>query len=143
MPKKIMDKQQVRVGVGVIIIKDSKILMGKRINSHGHNTWNFPGGHLEFGESPEQCAIRETLEETGLSIKNIAAGPYTNDIFEGTTPKHYITLYMVAEYASGNPQVLEPEKCLEWGWFSWDDLPLPLFLPIKNLVDSGYDPFQK
>lgn len=135
-----MDNQQVRVGVGVIILKDNKVLMGKRINAHGHNTWNFPGGHLEFGETPVDCAIRETHEETGITIKNIVPGPYTNDIFEGSPSKHYITLYMVADYKGGTPKVLEPDKCLEWGWYSWNDLPTPLFLPIKHLVESGFKP---
>jgi 8-oxo-dGTP diphosphatase len=135
-----MDSQQVRVGVGVIVIKNNKVLMGKRINSHGHNTWNFPGGHLELGETPEQCAIRETLEEVGIKITKVADGPWTNDIFEGSPTKQYITIYMLAEYESGTPQVMEPKKCLEWQWFSWDNLPTPLFLPIQNLVESGFKP---
>jgi 8-oxo-dGTP diphosphatase len=42
----------VQVGIGVIIIKENRVLMGVRINSHGQNSWGFPGGHLEFGETP-------------------------------------------------------------------------------------------
>lgn len=135
-----MDNQQVRVGVGIIIVKDGKVLMGKRINSHGHDTWNFPGGHLEFGETPVECTIRETLEETGITIENITPGPWTNDIFAGSPEKHYITIYMLAQHKSGTPKILEPEKCVEWQWFTWDNLPAPLFLPIKNLVESGFKP---
>jgi 8-oxo-dGTP diphosphatase len=59
-----------KVGVGVFIIKDKKILMGKRINSHGEGTWSLPGGHLEFFETFEDCAKREVMEETGLKISN-------------------------------------------------------------------------
>jgi hypothetical protein len=36
---------------------------------------------------------------------------------------------------------MEPEKCAEWAWFSWDDLPQPLFIPIQNLFKQGYNPF--
>lgn len=46
-----------KVGVCVFIIKDDKILLGKRKNSHGGLTWAPPGGHLEFGETPEECAM--------------------------------------------------------------------------------------
>jgi len=65
-----MDKKP-KVGVGIIVIKDNKVLLGKRKNSHGEGSWCFPGGHLEFNESLENCAKREVLEETGIEIKNI------------------------------------------------------------------------
>src|SRR6516225_11635838 len=90
----------VRVGVGVIILNDGKILLGTRKNAHGSGTWSPPGGHLEFGETPQECAHREVFEETGLVIKNILAGPYTNDFFEHEQ-KHYITLFMIGQYAGG------------------------------------------
>ena len=40
-----------RVGVGVIVQRDGRILLGKRLGAHGEGTWALPGGHLEFGES--------------------------------------------------------------------------------------------
>jgi 8-oxo-dGTP diphosphatase len=58
----------VRVGIGVFVWKDGKFLMGKRLGSHGSGTWSIPGGHLEFDETWQQCAVREVLEETGLKI---------------------------------------------------------------------------
>jgi 8-oxo-dGTP diphosphatase len=45
-----------RVGVGVIIIKNNKVLLLKRKASHGIGTWAFVGGHLEFNETLEECA---------------------------------------------------------------------------------------
>lgn len=129
-----------KVGVGVIVIRDSKVLLGKRKNSHGEGTWNFPGGHLEFNEEVSECAKRETKEETGLEITNLQNGPYTNDIFEDEG-KHYITAFIIAHSEVGNPQVMEPEKCELWGWFNWEELPEPLFLPIKNLLKMNFTPF--
>lgn len=128
-----MSNQIPRVGVGVIITKDNTILLGKRINSHGHNSWAPPGGHLEFLESPEACAQREVFEETGISIKNIRPILFTNDIFQPDN-KHYITIFMAADYDSGLPTILEPDKCLEWKWFFWDHLPSPLFLSFENFL---------
>ena len=129
-----------RIGVGVIVRRDNKILVGRRINSHGEGQWAFPGGHLEFGETPETCARREVLEETGLTLDDLQPGPYTNDIFTAEG-KHYITLFMIADSSTGEPEVMEPDKCLEWQWYRWDELPEPLFLPIRNLQQINYDPF--
>ena len=57
----------------------------------GH--WQFPGGHLEFGETPLACAERETLEETGLIVRADKIVAVTNDVFEESA-KHYITLFV-------------------------------------------------
>ncbi|MEK6927646.1 MAG: NUDIX hydrolase [Nanoarchaeota archaeon] len=126
-----------KVGVGVIIVKNNNVLLLNRKGAHGVGTWSFPGGHLEFGESEEDCARRETLEEVGVKIKNIKSVAYTNDIFE-SEGKHYITLFVSAEIESGTPKICEPEKCSEMNWFSIDNLPSPLFLPIQNLLNKGF-----
>lgn len=128
-----------RVGVAVIVINDDKVLLGRRKGSHAAGTWAFPGGHLEFGEEPEQCAQREVSEETGISITNIRRSIFTNDVFD--KEKHYITLFLLADHKFGEPSVREPEKCEEWGWFAWDALPRPLMLPIEHLLQQGYSPF--
>jgi len=134
-----MTENRPKVGVSVIIRKDNKVMLGKRIGSHGAGTWAFPGGHLEFGESVEKCAKREIEEETGLKLKNFKTGPFTNDIFKKEN-KHYITLFVIADIKVGEPKVMEPEKCEEWKWFDWSNLPKPLFLPIENLLKDGFDP---
>jgi 8-oxo-dGTP diphosphatase len=130
-----------RIGVGVCVIKDGKVLFGKRKNAHGEGSWCFPGGHLEWNESIEECAKREVLEETWLSIKDLRFGPYTNDIFEKEN-KHYVTLFVIADYDSGELKLMEPEKCERWNWFDWKKLPRPLFLPVQNLLKGKYNPFQ-
>jgi len=131
-----------KVGVGVLIFKDKKLLLGKRKNSHGDDSWCPPGGHLEFNEELEDCANRETLEETGIKIKNIELITATNDIFIKEN-KHYITLHLIADYDSGEVKLMEPEKCEKWEWFSWNNLPTPLFLPTLNLIKNGFNPLNK
>jgi 8-oxo-dGTP diphosphatase len=128
-----MPMQVPRVGVAVFVIKANKILLGKRLGSHGAGTWSLPGGHLEFNESLEQCAEREVLEETGLVITNTQPMTFTNDVFRDEK-KHYITIYMLSHYSTGIPTALEPTKCEGWEWFSWHTLPRPLFLPLENLI---------
>lgn len=133
-------EERPKIGVGVIILKGSKVLLGRRKNAHGEGQWQFPGGHLEFNETPEQTAIRETTEEAGVKVNILRRGPYTNDFFE-KEGKHYVTLYMITELAEGEPKAMEPNKCEGWQWFSWNELPRPLFTPIENLLDSGFSPF--
>ena len=127
------------VGIGVCVIKDGKVLLGKRKNSHGGGSWSFPGGHLEMYETWEDCAKREVLEETDLRIKNTKFAGVTNDFFP-EEDKHYVTLFIIAYYDSGELKTMEPEKCSDWNWFSWENLPQPLFRPILNLIKQGFDP---
>ncbi|MDD3262376.1 MAG: NUDIX hydrolase [Candidatus Absconditabacteria bacterium] len=129
-----------KIGVGVIVYKEGKILFGKRKNAHGDGTRSFPGGHLEFGEEVFDCAKREVLEETGLTIKNLRIGPYTNDIFDQEN-KHYITLFIISEYESGILEIKEPEKCDAWEWKGIGEILNNVFLPIQNLIKQGYDIF--
>ena len=129
------------IGIGVIVIKNNKVLLGKRKNSHGEGTWCFPGGHLEFNEEIEECGKREVLEETGIKIKNIKLGPFTNDIFK-KEGKHYVTLFLISDYDSGKVRVMEPDKFEKWEWFEWGKLPKPLFLPIQNLLKQKFNPFK-
>ena len=131
-----MDKRPL-VGIAVIVLKDNRILLGKRKNSHGNGTWALPGGHLEVNESIEGCAAREVLEETGIRIKNLRHGPHTNDIFE-KEGKHYVTLFVVADHDSGTLVVKEPRKCEKWEWFEWPPDVQPLFLPLKNLLKQNF-----
>lgn len=128
-----------KVGLGVCVVKKGKVLLGQRLNAHGEGSWCFPGGHLEFGESWEDCARREVAEETGLKISKPTFVVCTNDIFPDEQ-KHYVTIYMKAAWEDGNPVVLEPEKMVKWGWFDWSDLPKPLFIPMQNLFDTGFRP---
>lgn len=125
--------QQVKVWVWVIIYKWDKVLLWKRINAHGENTWSFPWWHLEYWESWSDCAHREVKEETWIEIDDLSHYHTTNDIFN-KEQKHYITIFIQAKYKSWLIETLEPKKCKEWKWFNKTQLPENLFLPIKNLL---------
>ena len=130
-----MDVNIPRVGVAAIILKDGRVLLIRRKGVHGEGSWSTPGGHLEFGETPEQCAIRETREEVGIEITNVRFIAVTNDIFK-ESGKHYITLWMQGDLWSGEPKVAAESEVTKPGWFGWDCLPSPLFLPFENLLDQ-------
>jgi 8-oxo-dGTP diphosphatase len=130
----------VRVGVGVLALRDHQVLLGRRGSGHDGGTWQPPGGHLEFGETIEGCAQRELREETAVEARTFRVGPYTNDFFD-EDDEHYVSLFVIGEDVIGEPRVMEPDKAAAWQWFDWGDLPEPLFLPLKNLKAAGYDPF--
>jgi 8-oxo-dGTP diphosphatase len=130
----------VGIGVGVIIRRNNLVLLGRRLSAPGAGTWQFPGGKLDFGEDIEACAARETREEAGLVVRAVARGPYTSDVFAASGP-HYVTLFVIADYVSGEPRAMEPAKCEGWSWHAWDALPRPLFLPIENLLKQNFSPF--
>jgi len=132
------EKLYPRIGVGVIIKKEGRILMGLRKGSHGKGTWSFPGGHLEFNETFESCARREVKEETGLAVRETNFVTATNDIM-AADGKHYVTIFIEALVDDGEPSVCEPDCCERWEWFYPDKMPNDLFLPIINLIKSGYN----
>lgn len=137
------NSQRPRIGVGVFVWKDGNFLMGKRLGSHGANTWSIPGGHLEFGESWEECAKREVIEETGLHIKNVRFLAATNDIFPDDD-KHYVTIWVASDWESGEPAITEPDKWIEQQWRTFQTLPMPLFEPCwQNLRAAKPDLFSQ
>jgi len=121
----------VGVGIGVMILKDGKVLLHKRKNIRGDGMWALPGGHLEVNEGFDDCAKREINEELGIDIKPIKVITVSNDIAYGV---HYVTIGIMAEIISGEPKIMEPDKCSEIKWFEFNKLPENLFNPSKSII---------
>lgn len=117
-----------------MILKDNKVLLAKRKGSHGAGEYAFPGGHLEFGESFEECAIRETNEEAGIEISNIKFQYLAN--VRKYAGKHYVHVGLTAEWVSGEPKVLEPQKSESWHWYPLGQVPRPLFEMCRMSLES-------
>ena len=124
------------IGVGVLIWRDRQILLGKRIAQGQQSCWQFPGGHLEHGESVIDCARREVLEETSLKISAPRHLGFTDTAFS-IGSRQYITLLVTSEYGSGEAKTLEPDKCERWQWFDYRQLPEPLFQPITIFLSQS------
>lgn len=123
-----------KVGIGVMVFREGKILLGKRKGAHGQGEYAFPGGHLEYMESFADCAKREIAEECGIEIANIKFQFLANLI--KYAPKHYAHIGLIADWENGEPKVLEPEKSESWDWYELDKLPRPLFKPCELAVNS-------
>lgn len=126
------------VGTGIIIFKDGKILLGRRKKKIGRGEWQFAGGKVDLFEEIEDTVVREAKEETNLDVENLRFIGFTNDIY-ADIKRHYITLFYVCDYKSGELKNNEPEKAEDWSWYDPKNLPEPLFLPIRNLLKKGID----
>lgn len=140
------------VGVGVFVTDPDHpncVLLGRRKNaSVGSGMFALPGGYLDFGEEWVDCGCRETLEETGLTLKNARFCTVVNAVVKEEN-YHHITFYVQGEIdktKQATPKNLEPNKCDGWEWRDWDkDFPSDeqIFAPLRILSKTGYSPFKK
>ncbi len=136
-----MTDEKPKVGVGVMILCDNKVLLGKRHGDpakatsllQGAGTWTMPGGKLDFGETFEICAKRETEEETGLKLNKVEVICVNQDMVETA---HFITIGLLVTDPVSEPQVMEPEKIIEWRWFDLDNLPAPMYFPSAKVLEN-------
>ena len=122
-----------QVGVGVIFVRDERVFLAKRQGSHGEATWASAGGHLELGETLEECARREAMEEVGVAVGDLRFLCVSNILAYG---KHYVDVEFVGEIGNQEPRLAEPEAFSEFGWFPLEDLPQPLFEAVRYALDS-------
>ncbi|PVD20085.1 hypothetical protein C0Q70_20579 [Pomacea canaliculata] len=144
----MIQRERPKVGVGVFVMSSKHpncVLVGRRKGLHGAGKYALPGGHLEFGESWEECGQREVEEETGMRLVGIRYSTVVNAVVP-TENYHYITLFVqghVDLQHMADPTNLEPDKCEGWNWVDWDRfLPLEdLFEPLRLVRLQGYNPF--
>jgi 8-oxo-dGTP diphosphatase len=130
------------VGTAVFVRWGKNVLLGRRKGSHGAGTWAPPGGKLDAGETIFEAGARELNEETGLVVQPDALRPigFTDDLFEDRQLR-FITLFLelrINDRLTVDVELREPEKCEGWCWMPVSALPDPLFLPVQNLVRSGF-----
>jgi 8-oxo-dGTP diphosphatase len=131
-----MESPRPKVGIGIFLMKGNSILLGIREGSHGEGEYALPGGHLELQETFEGCVLRELAEEVGPDLKVKAPRFLCVTNLRKYKPKHYVDVGMLAEWVSGDPQVMEPDKINSWQWYNLDSLPSPLFGCIENYLES-------
>jgi len=130
-----------RVGAGAIVIHEGKILLVKRGVEPGKGLWAIPGGTLRLGETLRECAAREILEETGITIA-VGECVYVFDLIEGDENGkikfHFVVADFAALYVSGEPKGADDADGA--GWFAPEDLDdLPVSQnTIKALCSLGF-----
>ena len=129
------------LGVGVMIIKEGKILLGLRNPNkekasselQGQGTWTMPGGKVEFMEKLVDAAKRELEEETSLKATKLDLLCISDDM---TNTAHYVTVGFIVREYTGEAKAMEPETILEWKWFDLNDLPTNLYNPSKKCIEK-------
>ena len=126
-------KKRPKAVVGVMVFRDGKVLIGKRREtaSHGKGEYSFPGGHMESGEEFEEALRRETLEESGIKIKNIRFSCVAN-----IKMYNVVLTGFIADWESEESKSFKEENIGEWQWCSLNNLPNPIFYPTEVLIDS-------
>jgi 8-oxo-dGTP diphosphatase len=138
-----MQRTTFYVGVNAIVVRDGKILLGKRKGTFGDGDYGLPGGHLEFHENMQKGVARELLEETGMTADSFT---FSNVFNNPSGEKHYLQIGFVANNPKGEPKNVEPDRCYGWEWFplhklpeniTWPHIPqIEAYLKNRNFTDS-------
>jgi 8-oxo-dGTP diphosphatase len=134
----------IKTGVAAVVVRRGHVLVLRRvgkisgIQGDGYGKLCFPGGWLEHGETPEQAAVRETREETGVEVEAYARVGYVTNVNDDETST-LVTLFVACRWIAGEPAEVEPDKCSAPQWQWMDDLnPSELFTPTKLWVVENW-----
>ena len=122
------------VGTGLVILRDGKLLLYRRMNAPEAGYWNIVGGKVDHMEPAATAARREAEEESGLTIGKVDFLCVTEQIIAADR-QHWLSLIYVCRDFIGEPSLVEPDKLSEFGWFGRGDLPAPLSAFTKAAID--------
>ncbi len=133
--------EQPRVAVGAIVFKDNRVLLVRRGKPPAENLWAIPGGRVEIGETLQEAAEREILEETGIAIRALVP-MYTFDVIEwdsrGRVRFHYVIVDLTADYIRGEPRAGDDASAARW--VSSDELAaLKVSSKTRQLLKTQFD----
>lgn len=117
----------------LVLFNDGRVLLLKRPNG----LWEFPGGAVEWGESPESAAIREAREESGINATGISLLTVTSATYpKGDSEKH--SVYIVYRGQSPTEEVVLSKEHVEYRWLSPMEAGFmrPMALNAENILDS-------
>jgi 8-oxo-dGTP diphosphatase len=119
-----------------IIVDQGKVLMARRRAAEGEISWVFPGGAIEAGESPQEAAVREVAEETGLKVEAVKVlGDRVHP--KSGVPMHYVAVRLVG----GEATVADDEELDAVAWITHAEIaghvPYGLFEPVQEYLDGA------
>ena len=115
--------------------RDEKILLHQRANTgYMDGMYQMPAGHVDPGEVPSQAIIREAMEEIGITIlpKHVSIQLISSRVNEHNS---YYDFFFTASEWSGEPQIMEPDKCTDLQWFALDNLPTNIIPYNKDIIE--------
>ncbi len=137
-------QKQITIAIG-IVEHEGRFLILRRldINPMWNHKWEFPGGKIEFGETPEQACAREVKEETGLDIHDLELLGLHTDYWHLPDKEIQVQLVIYRAAYAGGDIILDPNEDDEYKWVTLDEyLAMQDHLhPNINLVKALYEPF--
>ncbi|MFF7725726.1 NUDIX domain-containing protein [Streptomyces sp. NPDC008001] len=116
------------IGAHLLFERADHVLLGRRSPeaAFAPDTWHFPAGHVEDGESARRCAVRESEEELGISVRehDLQLVHVVHLREEDGSPRMQM-VFRVHRWA-GEPQLKEPDRCTAWAWWPRVALPDPI-----------------
>jgi len=109
--------------VAALVFRDGSVLLVKRRDEPNRGRWSPPGGSLELGETVEEAAARETLEETGVTVRPVRVvdvRDFLDKDADGRVRWHYVLMNVLCDYVSGEP-------------YPASDADNARFIPLKEL----------
>ncbi|HZO64511.1 MAG TPA: NUDIX hydrolase [Kribbellaceae bacterium] len=122
--------------VAAIVVSEGRVLMVRRRIKEGELSWQFPAGEIEPGESPDDAAVRETREETGLTVRP------TQRLGERVHPATGRTMvYVACDVEAGTAHVADEDELAEVAWCDRatlaSNVPSPLYGPVQQYLDAA------
>lgn len=121
------------IGSSLVILRDEKLLLYKRIKPLEAGFWSIVGGKVDHMEPAKQAACREAEEETGLKIGHVDFLTALERIHPDSHQHWILMIYKTTDF-SGEPMLAEPDKLSDFGWFALDGLPNPLSEVTKAIL---------
>ncbi|MGI9187305.1 MAG: NUDIX hydrolase [Gaiellales bacterium] len=117
----------------LVVDEHGRLLLGRRGIEPRLGLWDIPGGFCGPAETPEACAVRELLEETGCSIEVTGMLGHLIDTY-GDDGDHTLNVIFTARILSGTP--VAADDVAELRWFTLDDLPRDEELAFRNTAEA-------
>ena len=121
----------ITVGVQCFVIREARLLLGRRTAGFGTGTWGLPGGHLEQGETILDGAARELQEEAGIQARKMSIAAIGDPLPESN---YHLQIGVLVEAWDGEPRVVAPQEIGEWQFFPLDDLPSLLLVSSEDII---------
>ena len=107
-----------------VVNKAGQLLMGLRCDPENKGYWAVPGGHLDVGDTLEECSLRELREETGIKAFHAQQFAYVEQPINISNMHYFHFGYLVSEFDESQPLINgEPEDIERWEWFDLNKIP--------------------
>jgi ADP-ribose pyrophosphatase YjhB (NUDIX family) len=118
------------VGVGVLVIREGKILLVRRTMNPAKGKWSIPAGYVDQGEDPKETAVRETLEETNLRVE--ISGLV--EVYHNPPSQEGASIFILyrADLLGGDPQAGDDADAV--GFFGLEELPELAFASTHDAI---------